>query len=247
MNIKGFKIKNQRIQKIWISVATALIVAIILIVVAFFLVFKKSSEISWNKEDLFNYNTYYTKYNITVYSNKNQNTYCMEEYCSKDGDEYKFRFNTNNVDANYSYIVTNDSFHIKSESEISEFKNDFKLVENTNVMSLATFLDIYLKIDNITKNNTFNKGIEISVEEKDDKISYLVELKNGVNNYNEMNVYKEAMVNGMKISKLQLIVDKNSYKPLQYIVFLDNGNAYVDIIYDEFKINAKFDEKVFSF
>lgn len=247
MNIKGFKIKNQRLQKIWVAVVLAFTIAIVLIVTSFFLIFKKSSEFKFSKEDLFDFTSYYTKYSITTYSNKNQNTYQIEEYCIRNNSDIKFRLNTINENNNYSYIVTNNSFCIKSENQISEFKKNNYLEENTNILSLATFIDIYCKTDKIIKENNFNNsGIKLEIEEKNNKICYNIIFEKN-NNSDDISIYKEALVDGMKIYKLQLVLDNETKKPLEYIVFLENGNAYVDITYDEVKINEKIDEKVFSF
>jgi len=248
MNIKGFRIKNQKIQKIWIAVASALMVAALLIIISFFLVFRKSGMTNLGKEDLFDFLSYYTKYNVVTYSNKNQNTYMMEEYCMKNDNDVKFRFNTLNKDNNYSYIVTNNTFHIKSENQISEFKNNVNISSNTNLLSLATFIELYSKIDKMLEENTFsNNGVEILAQEKDNNISYTIMFKEGNKSIDEISVYKEAMINGMKVSKLELILDTKTLKPIEYIVYLENGNAYVDITYEQFEINTKFDEKVFSF
>ena len=42
------------------------------------------------------------------------------------------------------------------------------------------------------------------------------------------------------------VEDKSKYM-VDDLLLLENGKAYVDITYDEFKINPKFEEKVFSF
>lgn len=248
MNIKGFRIKDQKVQKIWIAIFIAIVVAISLIVTAFFLVFNQGKNIS--VEDLFEFSSYYTKYNVVTYSNKNQNTYIMEEFCMKDkNDSLKFRFNTTNDTANYSYIVTPNSFSIKSEEQINEFNNYNHLQKNTNILSLATFIEIYLKANKIIEENNFStSGVKIEIQQKDDIVSYniIFEDKNSKKD-DELYKYKETLVDGMKVSKLELILNSKTKKPVEYIVYLESGNAYIDIIYDEFKINPKFDEKVFSF
>lgn len=249
MDVKGFKIKNKKVQKIWLSVAIAFIVAIILIVISFFIIFRKSTEVRFSKLDLFEFYSYYAKYSLTTYSNKNQNTYHMEEYCIKNNNDMKFRFNTINENNNYSYIVTNNSFHIKSENQISELKNNnINLNTNVNILSLYTFIDIYYKTEKIIKENKFsNSGIILDIEEKNNKICYSILFEKDTNISNEILTYKDTLVNGMKIFKLQLILDINTGKPLEYIIYLENGNAYIDITYEDVKINTKIDEKVFSF
>ena len=247
MNIKGFKIKKQKVQKIWIAIFLAVIIAIVLIITAFFLVFKQNK--SSDNKDLFDFKSYYTNYNIVTYSNKNQNIYMMEEYCMRENDKLRFRFNTINDTANYSYIVTPDSFSIKSDDQINELNNYNYIQENTNVLSLATFIDVYLAISNRIEGNTFNSsGTKIEVEQKNNTVSYSIIFENKkLSKDDSLYKYNNILVNGMKISKLELVLNFNSKLPMEYIVYLDSGNAYVDITYNEFKINPKFDEKVFSF
>lgn len=247
MNINGFKVKGKKVQKIWVAIIIAVIVAVSLIITSFYLVFNSKNKIS--SQDLFDFSSYYTKYNVVTYSNKNQNTYTMEEYCKKENSNLKFRFNTISDNANYSYIVTPDSFSIKSENQINEFNNYNYLQKNTNVLSLATFVEIYKIVDDKIKENKFsNNGIKLELEQRDDITSYNIIFESTkIDETNELYKYKEALVNGMKVSKLELIVDNKTKLPAEYIVYLESGKAYIDIVYDEFKINPKFEEKVFSF
>lgn len=247
MNINGFKVKGKKVQKIWVAIIIAVIVAVSLIITSFYLIFNSQNKI--NSQDLFKFSSYYTKYNVITYSNKNQNTYTMEEYCKKENNNLKFRFNVISSNSSYSYIVTPDSFSIKSENQINEFNNYNYLQKNTNVLSLATFIEIYLSIDNkIKENKIIDNGAKLELEQRDDTISYNIIFESGkIDETNELYKYKEALVNGMKISKLELIVDNKTKIPVEYIVYLESGKAYIDIIYSEFKINPKFEEKVFSF
>ena len=255
MNIKGFKIKNQKIQNLWIILSFTFSVAVILIVFSFYAVFKRSDE-SYSKEELFTYNTYYSKYKVVTYSNKNQNTYEIEEYCLRNDSDTKFRFNTLNSDNNYSYIVTKDYFSIKSDNQINQINNLINNRYNANILSVSTFIDIYSKINVIIENNLFkeNYGIITKVEEKDSYIIYNINLtdidnldEDSLENSNSLNAYIKELSGQMKISKLELILDKNTNIPVEYIVYTDNNKAYIDITYNEFKINSKFEEKVFSF
>ena len=247
MNINGFKVKGKKVQKIWIAIIIAVIVAVSLIITSFYLVFNSGHEV--NSQDLFDFSSYYTKYNVVTYSNKNQNTYIMEEYCKKENSNLKFRFNIISDNTNYSYIVTPDSFSIKSENQINEFNNYNYLQKNTNVLSLATFIEIYLTVDNKIKENKFsNNGVKLELEQRDDTASYNIIFESAkIDENDELYKYKEALVNGMKVSKLELIVDNKTKLPAEYIVYLESGKAYIDIVYNEFKINPKFEEKVFSF
>lgn len=256
MNIKGFRVKNQKVQKLWIILLIAITIALILIITSFFTIFSTPKN-KFNKEELFNFNSYYTKYKIVTYSNKNQNTYMMEEYCLRDNEDTSFRFNTLNSNNNYSYIVTNNTFYIKSQNQINEFKNDnYDINFSTNILSLATFINIYEKISNIIDNNLFkeNYGITTKVEEKDEYISYKINLeatdKLKEQEYiseDSLNVYINKLAGDMKISALELILDKEKYIPKEYIIYTNDNKAYVDVIYEEFEFNPKIEEKVFSF
>ena len=249
MDIKGFKIKNQKIQKLWVIILLALIVAILLIIVAFFVVFKRTKMI-FSKEDLFNFNSYYTKYSVVTYSNKNQNTYIMEEYCLKNGNDVKFRFNTMNKESNYSYIVTDKEFSIKSDKQINNYINYENIHNSINLLSLSTFINIYNNIYSSIEENSLNKnsGIDVKVEEKDKILCYKIKLKDDIKTSDEnINIYIKDITEKMKVSSLELVIDKNTCLPIEYIVYLEDDKAYVDITYSEFEINKKIEEKVFSF
>ena len=248
MDIKGFKIKNQKIQKIWIIIFLALLVAIFLIGISFFIVFNNSSKITSNN-DIFNLDSYYAKYSVVTYSNKNQNSYIIEEYCSKEKNNTKFRFNTMNKESNYSYIITNDTFSIKSNEQKNSFQNYESVQKNVNLLSISTYIDLYNNLkngDNISSNK--NNGINVSIEEKDKLISYKIKLEDKVNCLDEnLNKYLNNLRDNVKVSSLELIIDKDKNIPIEYTVYREDDRAYIDITYSEFEINKKIDEKVFSF
>ena len=255
MNIKGFRVKNQKIQKLWIIMFIAFVVAVSLIILSFFFIFKNSNKDKSNI-DLFNFNSYYTKYSIKTYSNKNQNTYMMEEYCLKNSNDINFRFNTINSDNDYSYIIKDNTFYIKSDNQLGEFKNEINKKFNNNLLSLYTYINIYTKLNEIIENNLLNesKKIVTNVEEKDGYISYKISLnidekenKNSLEKENEFIKYIETIYSDMKVSMLELVIDKNTHKPTQYIVYTADNKGYIDITYEEFEFNPKIDEKVFSF
>lgn len=246
MNIKGFRIKNQKIQKLWIIVSLAIIMAIVLIFLAFFIIFKTSEEVEYTS-NLFECDSYYTSYTVTTYSNKNQNTYNMEEYYKKDDNNANFRFNTKNENNNYSYIIKNNLFTIKSDEQINKYENYLNEELNLNILSFSTFSDLYKNSSNIESKNQY---IKINIEEKNEYIVYTILFDKNIisnNSENYLEKYIKKLVDDMKISKLQLIVENKTNIPKEYIVYTEGDKAYIDMVYNEFKINAKFDEKVFSF
>lgn len=239
--------KNKRL---WIVISIAILIAISLIVITFASVFTISDEIvKINKEDFINLNSYYAEYELNVYSNKNQNRYYMKEwYNKKSDDDYNFRIETNNDGINFTYIIANNSLSIKSDSQLNYMKLNDYIIDRKNVASISTFLELFKRIADT--NNTDNKGdcCKIKVEEIDNKVNYSIILNNNSDsNCKICNDYKEITYSGMKISSFELVLDKDSLMPLEYIVYTVDGKTWADIIFTKFDINADFDEKIFAF
>lgn len=250
MKINGFKCKGQKIQKLWLILVFSFLVAIFLIGLAFYFVFTEKKE-EYQKGNEFEISSYYTKYQMTTYANKNQNTYELEEYCMEKEEETKIRINTLNQGLNFSYIMTNDHFAIRSDGQISYFDVTNYLAGKDQIFSVHTFFALLKKINTITKSGNVltNEGVKLLVKEQDQSIIYQIELdvtqgKKGESSFKE---YQDTLFNGMKLTKLELIFDKESRIPQSYLVYTNDDKAYLEITYQEFKINPKIEEKVFSF
>ena len=236
--------KNKRL---WIVILFAIFVAITLIVITFSSVFTISDEIVKNsKEDFMDLKSYYTEYELNVYSNKNQNKYFMKEwYMEKSNEEYNFKIETNNDGTNFSYILANNSLSVKSDNQLNYMKLNDYIIDRKNVASISTFIDIFRKINTAENIEKKEDCCKMKIEEEDNKICYSIMLNNNSDkNCSICSDYKEITYSGMKISSFELLLDKENLQPLEYTV---DGKTWADIIFTKFDINADFDEKIFAF
>lgn len=226
MYVKGFKIGFDNSKKLWLIMLGAVSVAILLIVIAFTSIYSNlNSNISVKSFDIKQIENYKISYTLNVKSNKNQNYYKMEEEHKKSQDKEFFEFKIYNGDEIITYTFENDTLSIKSNVQKLEYVLNEYMLKKENIISISTFLELYRNID-INKNDNFS----ISITEFDNKISYSinVDIKN-----KDLEEYKFLD----NISKLEVIVNKENKKINEYIVYDDKGNAYIDIIYDNFVIH----------
>lgn len=239
--------KNKRL---WIVISIAILIAISLIVITFTSVFTISDEIvKLNKKDFIDLNSYYTEYELNVYSNKNQNKYYIKEwYMQKDNGEYSFRMDTNNDGSNFTYILENNSLSITSDNQLNYMKLNDYVLDRKNVASISTFLSIFRKINSSEKENIEDSCCKLRIEETDDRICYKISLNsNSDENCEICNEYKDLTHSGMKILSFELVFDRDSLMPIEYIVYTIDGKTWADIIFNKFDINLDFDEKTFTF
>lgn len=225
MYVKGFRIGFDNSKKLWLVMLGAVSIAILLIVIAFTSIYSNLNNNSVKSFDIKDIKDYKVSYTLNVKSNKNQNYYKMEEeYRNKDGNEF-FLFKIYNGDEIITYTFENGTLSIKSNIQKLEYVLSEYMLKKENVISVSTFLDLYREIDE-NKNDNFS----ISISEYDNKVSYKINIKlkkENLENYKFLD----------NISKLELIVDKENKKVDEYVVYDNNGNAYIDIIYDNFVIH----------
>lgn len=227
--------KEKRLVRIMLL---ALIIAWILISVSFYLIIIKKEKINGGmNQDLFKTTKYYCEYTMNVFSNKNQNLYKINEmYLCMDGDYIRMDF----VEGipKFSYIITPKSIGIKSEEQISSLILKDYNNKKLNLQSISTFF--YLK-NHMTDENIKKENCMMTETIQDGNIIYRINI-----NSNCVMV-KEMLGENLNINSLELVVDKKSNLPLEYIVYTDNDKVYLDINYQKFEINSNFDMKVFDF
>ncbi|MEG2646282.1 MAG: hypothetical protein RSA08_04560, partial [Clostridia bacterium] len=107
--------------------------------------------------------------------------------------------------------------------------------------SFSTFISLY---NDIVENN--DKCFLIQIEQIDNQLIYRITF----NQFNEESdickKYDFLSFNQINFSKIELIVNKNNNLPLQYTIYDKNEEMFLDIIYNNFKINTHFDEKLFA-
>lgn len=257
MYIKGFKINMDRNKRLWGAILFSILIAIILIIISFIYIFSvsnKGENGKYTKADLFNATSFYAEYTMNVYSNKNKNVYKIKEWNIKNNDEYKFRIETNYDNNNLIYLGTNDSICIKSDDQISQINLQNYISTRSNILSISTFIQLFNNINEKinSKEESSNKCCEIEEIERDDSLSYVIKMDK-INSEKEKidsnlcNICSQFVSTGMNISKFELILNKEKLEPKEYIIYDNNGNTNIDIVYDNFVINRDFDKKLFAF
>ncbi len=242
MFIKSFNLSVFKGRKLCYIIITGITVACILIATTFYIVNKDSKgfglENILSKDNILYISSYYADYSVTVDSNKNTNNYTIKEWYSKDlntgKEKFKFETSTQNGEK-ITYTMDENQVKIKSDNQLNEFYLSDYMIEKKNVMSLSTFFEIYLKIKDSNIDNCCN--IENVVEDK--KISYKINFGN--NDCEISKEYADLLRDGVEISSIELLVDKETSKPTELFVYDKNNKVYIDISYNNFEINADFE------
>lgn len=250
MYIKSFGINIDKSKRLWAIIFAALLVAAILISISFILVFKTSNKASVNKiTDLFEAKSYYAEYDVKVFSNKNQNDYKIKEWYVKDEEEYKFRIETNNSENNFVYCGNPNSIYIKSDEQLNSLNLQEYNSKRNNLFSISSFMEFLYELNLLIENDSYigENCCKLKEVEIDKELKYIVSISEACANCDKCKICNKFTKIGMKISKFELVLDKEKIKPKQYIVYDTNGKIYIDIIYNKFLVNEEFDEKLFAF
>lgn len=222
MYVKGFKIGYDKNKRLWLIILGAITIAVLLIVIAFVSVYSNLNVKNISGFDIKDIYSYKASYKINVKSNKNQNNYNIEEeYTKGEIETFVFKiFDENDV---ITYTIDGNGLKIKSNNQKLEYILSDYIIKKENIISLSTFLDLYRKLD-LNENDYFS----INIEESDNKISYKINI-----------LFKDKKVDDEyafleKISKMELVINKENNTPCEYIVYDNENNAYIDIIYDKF-------------
>ncbi len=217
----------------------ALIVAFFLIGLSFYIIIiKKGVSIKVPNKDLFETSKYYCEYDMNVFSNKNQNLYNVSEaYLNEEGNSY-LRFDFNGENLNFSYIVAPNFIGIKSKDQINSLILKDYNNENLNLQSLSTFF--FLK-KHITDNVEKSEKCSLSETLQDDNLIYRISINS------DCEEYKKLLGKNLGIKMFELVIDKNTNLPSEYIVYTNDEKVYLDINYKKFEINSNFDMKIFDF
>ena len=242
MIIKGFNFKSNKIFSI---ILIAIIIAIILILVSFYLVhlnYKEKTKVDildiLDKKNILNAKSYIAEYSLNIVSNKNQNNYDIKEmYENNEGNE-SFVFEIKNNNDIIYYKLKDNNLEISSTSQLNTFKLENYAIDKKNLFSLSTFIEIFKLVESNENQNNFAK---ISIEYNDNKIYYSIlfdnENKDKINT-DVYNNYISILSDGVIVSKLELSIDKETLKPLEYRVFDDKGSSYINILFKNITINV---------
>lgn len=222
MYVKSFKIGYDKNKRLWLIILGAITIAVLLIVIAFVSVYSNLNVKNIGGFDIKDIYSYKASYKINVKSNKNQNNYNIEEeYTKGEIETFVFKiFDENDV---ITYTIDGNGLKIKSNNQKLEYILSDYIIKKENIISLSTFLDFYRKLD-LKENDYFS----INIEESDNKISYKINIDFKDKKVDDEYAFLE------KISKMELVINKENNTPCEYIIYDSKNNAYIDIIYDKF-------------
>lgn len=242
MKIKGICISIFKKAKLKYIIIFGIMIAIVLMAVSFFLIFKSGSDIKiYSKYDIFNANSYYAEYKLRVFSNKNQNEYEIKEWYKKENEGYKFKFKTqNDNNINFIYEGTDKEINIYSDEQLNKISLSNTIIEKENLISISTFIDMFSILDEKIKNNEFdtNEYCKITETHEDENICYKILFKE--NSDKKCEICRKYL-NGMNIGQIELIINEKTFAPSQYIIYDKSGNAMYDIMYEKFDVNVSFE------
>lgn len=186
------------------------------------------------KSNILDMESYYAQLEITVISNKNTNTYSMEEWYKKDiGNKVEYVDSSN---FKVSILTLKDKAIIRNENQKNSLMITPYIVKYTNLLSISTFVKIY--------NESLKEMCCFSANsyEKLDNINMI--LDNVCKMGEECNCEVYEIVKN--VSKIELKLDKKTGQPLTYIVYDNDKKEQISIVYNKFDINAKIEDNIFS-
>ena len=244
MYIKSINVNFDRNKRLWVIIMGGLAVAITLITSAFVIVNKDSKiggTIDVENIDIFNIDSYVAEFEARIDSNKNINRYKMREWYlnNEQGERFKFQ-SINETEEKMEYILADNTLKIKSENQISKFELSDYMINKTNLLSFKTFVELYKDMQKELNEN-------ISKEENEYEISYIILLKDISQNSEIYTKYIDILKSGIGVTRMELVLDSKTGIPKRYIVFDKELKLYIEVTYDKFKVNEKIDEKLFAF
>ncbi len=229
-----------RKKKIAISMGFAFFVAVTLLIIAFYFVFTNNKNENF---DIFKCSSYYAKYKMKVYSNKNENEYEIEEFFKSDEKGERLKFNILNDDRKFYYMLKNNEVTIKSNVQKSSL--ELKQFENCNVnlFSFLTFVKMYNSVVEKNDKNVFN----VIKKEVDNELIYTVKFNNVSLDESSEFYYLKELNDKNYLSKFELKINKELNTVICYTIYKNESEIFIQINYEDFKLNEHFSEKVFDF
>lgn len=235
MYIKGFSIGFDKNKRLWLLMVGAVFVAVTLIIFSFIHVYhvpenleEKSSPI----EKIFELNSYEAFYRVKVEGNKNRNEYQIQESYQRKEENESFTFLIQNEIGEITYKIQNGTLRIYCPTQMLEYSLSDYMIQKKNRISFATFIELYQKIQEQEKNGSKEEGFKLCVAEYDNKISYqiILDITDSENNTELYQKYNEFN----DISKLEVILNQETGKLEEYLIYNKAGQATIEILYDSF-------------
>ncbi len=185
------------------------------------------------KSNILDMQSYYAEFEMTVVSNKNTNTYSMKEWYKEDaGSRVEY------LDSSESKVIIltlKDKTVIQNENQKNSISITPNVFKYTNLANLSTFVKIY--------NQSLSKMCCFSANSYE-KLDYINMIVDNVCEMGESCNCEEYEI-VKNVSKIELKLDKNTGIPVTYIVYNNDKNEWISIVYKKFDINAKIEESVF--
>lgn len=181
--------------------------------------------------NIFNMTSYYATLDMTVVSNKNTNTYRINEWY-KEGVGEKLNY-FDSVNGNITEEFKDGKYFVKNDKNKLILNGDIK-EEKTRMSMLSSFLYWYKYIQN---NMSECSSKCISNKKKGDIVYTII-----IGENNEKSDAKLVNIcNNLDIVKLEIITDKNNVIPKTYILYDKNEKEIISIAYIKLEINKKID------
>lgn len=205
----------------WIVITS--IITIIILFISIISMIKLIDKIQngeiFNKEIDLTFRNYYTKYDMTVISNKNINTYAVKEW-HKAEEITKLEY-LDYMKNTVTIILENNTCNISNSGNTAKLVIN-NMIGNKNIASLSTFGYLY-NLDCNKCNCNKEKYI------KNDEIVVKIEFKEGCDC--ECN----KIIEDIGVHSLELVI-KDSI-PKNYIIYGKNKKEYISIVYNVFDTN----------
>ena len=232
------------------------IVVILLLTVIFSIyicMFKNTYINEVNEVEIYNkkISSYIVKYNVMIVSNKNINNYTINEVFKNIDNVECFKFNFfDALSSEVTYIVKDNFVKISSANQINEYITNVNKVNNLNLLSTKTYLDILNSMYNENNNNCYylNEISEfldnVDYDKVNTKIVINLDKNKHINKCNENCNINDLYNKGLKLNKIEIILDENNY--FKNIRIYSQDLLYMEIEYDMFKINEIVDDNLFN-
>lgn len=235
MYIKGFSVGFDKNKRLWFLMFGAVFIAVTLIIFSFIHVYhvpERVEEKGSPIEKIFELNSYEALYKVKVEGNKNRNEYQIQESYQRKEENESFTFLIQNEIGEITYQIQNGTLKIYCPTQMLEYSLSDYMIKKKNRISFATFIELYQKIQEQEKSGSKTDGFKILVAEYDNKVSYQIIL-NIANADNHTELYQKYNEFN-DISKLEVILNQETGKLEEYLIYNQAGQATIEILYDSF-------------
>ena len=216
----NFVVKSKKSMVVLVCVTLIVFILIICYITRVTEKIMYGKEINFTESNI-SMNKYYAKYDMTIISNKNINTYSVKEWYDNNSNYSKLEYM--DYMKNIVMIENKDNMcYITNSGNAAKIVTN-GILENKNVSSLSTFVHLFSLAGT-------NCACTKNVYTNENKFSFVLEIA-------DENCEITKSLGELKISKIELDVEDN--KPINYVVYDENKKEYISIVYSEFILNEQ--------